>query len=44
MSFTEAAEKVRQLKQCSEADMEILYGLYKQATCGDNNRGKSSVP
>lgn len=40
MDFETACKKVRELPSCSEKDMEELYGLYKQATVGDNNRGR----
>ncbi|XP_021725570.1 acyl-CoA-binding protein-like [Chenopodium quinoa] len=35
--FEEYAEKVKSLPSCSNEDLLILYGLYKQATVGDVN-------
>lgn len=41
MNFEEAAEKVKQLKQRpTDEEMLELYGLYKQATMGDNTASK----
>ncbi|CAG0881850.1 unnamed protein product [Cyprideis torosa] len=38
MQFSEAAEKVKKLKQTpTDDEMLELYGLYKQATVGDVN-------
>lgn len=35
--FTEAAERVKQLKEASNADRLCLYGYFKQSTIGDVN-------
>ncbi|VDO06562.1 unnamed protein product [Rodentolepis nana] len=43
MSFEVAAQKMRELKGVAEADMEELYGLYKQATVGDNNKDRPGI-
>ncbi|VDN41107.1 unnamed protein product [Gongylonema pulchrum] len=45
MNFEEAAEKVKRLKQRpTDDEMLELYGLYKQATMGDNTTSKPSMP
>jgi len=42
--FTEAAEQVKNLKgKPSDTDLLELYGLYKQATVGDNNTDKPGM-
>jgi diazepam-binding inhibitor (GABA receptor modulating acyl-CoA-binding protein) len=42
MTFEQAAEKVKSLKNRPANDMLLqLYGLYKQATVGDNSKGKA---
>lgn len=35
--FNEAAERVKQLKEASNADRLHLYGYFKQSTIGDVN-------
>ncbi|OSX71950.1 hypothetical protein BU14_0488s0012 [Porphyra umbilicalis] len=35
--FNEAAERVKQLKEASNADRLCLYGYFKQSTIGDVN-------
>ncbi|KAK9667726.1 hypothetical protein RND81_13G007200 [Saponaria officinalis] len=35
--FNQYAEKVKSLKQATNDDLLVLYGLYKQATIGDVN-------
>ncbi|KAL9242635.1 hypothetical protein vseg_016618 [Gypsophila vaccaria] len=41
--FNQYAEKVRSLKEATNEDLLVLYGLYKQATVGDVNTGCPSI-
>lgn len=43
MTFDQAAQKMRETSGVKESDMEILYGLYKQATEGDVTKGKVAI-
>lgn len=44
MDFNTAKDRVRELKECSDNDLLILYGLFKQATVGDINTGTVQNP
>ncbi|KMT11482.1 hypothetical protein BVRB_5g108060 [Beta vulgaris subsp. vulgaris] len=41
--FEKYAEKVKSLPDATNEDLLIIYGLFKQATCGDVNTSRPGI-